>query len=84
MNSNTRIAREMLRIAKELATAGDYTDRNTFNQITKTKTTMPQFKQLKKVFQGGDDGDGLDDGTMDRVAEELLQVASELLNDKGE
>lgn len=84
MNSNVRIAREMLRIAKELATASDFSDRNTYNQITKTKTTMPQFKQLKKVFQGEDEGNDLSNDTLGKVAEELLQVANELLNDKGE
>ena len=81
MNSNIRIAKEMLRIAKEL-TAGDYADRNTYNQITKTKTTMPQFKQLKKVFKSADDeGDDLANDTMDKVAEELLEVARELVGD---
>lgn len=81
MNSNIRIAKEMLRIAKELV-AGDYSDMNTYNQITKTKTTMPQFRQLKKVFKSADDeGDDLANDTMDKVAEELLEVARELVGD---
>ena len=81
MNSNIRIAKEMLKIAKELV-AGDYSDRNMYNQITKTKTTMPQFKQLKKVFKSTDDeGDDLANDTMDKVAEELLEVARELVGD---
>ena len=82
MNSNIRIAKEMLRIAKELV-AGDYSDMNTYNQITKTKTTMPQFKQLKKVFKSADEegDDDLANDTMDKVAEELLEVARELVGD---
>lgn len=80
MNSNIRIAKEMLKIAKELV-AGDYSDRNTYNQITKTKTTMPQFKQLKKVFKSADEDNDLTNDTMDRVAEELLEVARELVGD---
>ena len=81
MNSNIRIAKEMLKIAKELV-AGDYSDRNTYNQITKTKTTMPQFRQLKKVFKSADEGDDLANDTMDKVAEELLEVARELVGDR--
>ena len=81
MNSNIRIAKEMLRIAKELV-AGDYSDRNTYNQITKTKTTMPQFRQLKKVCKSAEEeGDDLANDTMDKVAEELLEVARELVGD---
>jgi len=84
MNSKIKIAKDMLAIAKEL-TAGDFSDRNTFNQITKTKTTMPEFRKLKQVFQpkqaeAGEE-DGLSDSTMDKVAEELLAVAKELMND---
>lgn len=79
MNSNIRIAKEMLKIAKELV-AGDYSDRNTYNQIA--KTTMPQFRQLKKVFKSADDeGEDLANDTMDKVAEELLEVARELVGD---
>ena len=81
MNSNIRIAKEMLRIAKELV-AGDYSDMNTYNQITKTKTTMPQLRQLKKIFKSADnEGDDLANDTMDKVAEELLEVARELVGD---
>ncbi len=81
MNSNIRIAKEMLTIARELV-AGDFADRNTFNQITKTKTTMPQFKQLKKVFKSADDEENdFSDASMDKVAEELLAVAKELMAD---
>ena len=85
MNSKIKIAKDMLAIAKELM-AGDFSDRNTFNQITKTKTTMPEFRKLKQVFQpkqaeAGEEEDGLSDSTMDKVAEELLAVAKELMND---
>ena len=80
MNSNIRIAKEMLKIAKELV-AGDYSDRNTYNQITKTKTTLPQFRQLKKVFKSADEDNDLANDTMDKVAEELLEVARELVGD---
>ena len=79
MNSNMRMAREMLEVARELV-ASDYSDRNTYNQITKTKTTMPQFKQLKKVFQSDED-DELCNGSLDKVAEELLAVANELMKE---
>ena len=81
MNSNIRIAKEMLKIAKELV-AGDYSDMNTYTQRTKTKTTMPQLRQLNKIFKSADDeGDNLANDTMDKVAEELLEVARELVGD---
>ena len=83
MNSNIRIAREMLRIAKELVAVSDFSKRNNFNKSTGLKLNQSQFKSVRESLAGDEDGE-LSDSTMDRVAEELLAVANELLNDKGE
>lgn len=81
MNSNIRMAREMLRIAKELATAGQYQDFQNERNFLKNPT-FQNYKNRPK--QKSAEEDDLSDSTMDKVAEELLAVANELLNDKGE
>ena len=45
-----------------------------------TKLNTTQFKDVSKAITG-DEEDDLSDNTMDKVAEELLAVANELLND---
>ena len=80
MNSNIRIAREMLRIAKDLVSMSDFSKKNTFNKAMGTKLNTTQFKDVSKAITG-DEEDDLSDNTMDKVAEELLAVANELLND---
>lgn len=80
-NSNTKIAKELLHIAKALV-AGDEVKRQTYNQITKTKTNPYQFKQLKNVFTSNDESDDGYEDPMDKVAEELLGIANELLNEE--
>lgn len=80
MNSNIRIAQEMLRIAKDLVAVSDFSKKNTFNKAMGTKLNTTQFKDVSKAITGGDEDD-LSNSTMDMVAEELLKVAQELLND---
>ena len=85
MDSNIKIAREMLMIAKELVAVSDFSKKNTFNKAMGTKLNTNQFREVSKALKQSDDEDeDLSDATMDKVAEELLTVASELLNDKGE
>ena len=82
MKNSIRMAKDMLKIAKDLVSS-DFSDRNTYNEIIKTKTTMPQFKKLKQVFQPKKAGeeDDLSEASMDRIAEELLAVAKELVGE---
>ena len=84
MEGNIRIAREMLKIAKELVAVSDFSKRNTFNKAMGTKLNTTQFKEVSKAINGGEGEGDLSNDTLDKVAEELLQVASELLSNKGE
>lgn len=84
MNSNIKIAREMLRIAKDLVSMSDFSKKNTFNKAMGTKLNTTQFKDVSKAITGGEGEEDLSDSTMDKVAEELLQVASELLKNVEE
>ena len=84
MTENVRIAKEMLAVARMLM-AGDNSDRLKYNQITKTKTTPHEYGQLKKLWKQGDEevDDEFSDESMDKIAEELLSVASELMNEEN-
>lgn len=81
LDSGTKIAKELLHVAKVLV-AGDEVQRQTYNKITKTKTNPYQFKQLRNVFTSDDELDDSEDA-MNKVAEELLGIANELLNDSN-
>lgn len=86
-NSNTKIAKELLQIAKILI-AGDAGDAYTLNDIFKPQKrfTHPQVQRLKQVLtppkpkakpvESNDNDDA-----MDKVAEELLGIANELINE---
>lgn len=82
MNSNMKIAREMLRIAKDLAATSDFSKRNNFNKSTGLKLNQSQFKSVRESL--ADEEESASNDTMDKVAEELLQVASELLKNEEE
>ena len=82
MNSNVKIAREMLRIAKDLVATSDFSKRNNFNKSTGLKLNQSQFKSVRESL--ADEEEFASNDTMDKVAEELLQVASELLKNGEE
>lgn len=82
MNSNMKIAREMLRIAKDLVATSDFSKRNNFNKSTGLKLNQSQFKSVRESL--ADEDESASNDTMDKVAEELLQVASELLKNEEE
>lgn len=82
MNSNIRIAQEMLRIAKDLVAVSDFSKRNNFNKSTGLKLNQSQFKSVRESL--ADEEESASNDMMDKVAEELLQVASELLKNEEE
>ncbi len=90
MKDNLKIANEMLAIAKMLMaseqTAAGITqnDINTFQKVVqKKKPTRKDMTDFGNIFRKGEDEEETDlsDGSMDRIAEELLAVASELLKE---
>jgi hypothetical protein len=79
MKENLKIAKEMLEAAKELMAVNDYSKRRTFNQTTGLKLNQSQFKSVKESL--ADDEDDISNEPMEKIAEELLAVASELMKE---
>ena len=80
MDDNLKIAKEMLTIAKMLVAKNDFSKRNEFNKSMGTKLTTPQFKSVQKALTGDEEED-LENAPLEKVAQELLSVASELMKD---
>lgn len=81
MDDNLKIAKEMLTIAKMLVAKNDFSKRNEFNRSMGTKLTTPQFKSVQKALTGDDEEEDLENAPLEKVAQELLSVASELMKD---
>lgn len=81
MDDNLRIAKEMLTIAKMLVAKNDFSKRNEFNKSMGTKLTTPQFRKVQDALTGDDEEEDLENAPLEKVAQELLSVASELMKD---
>ena len=79
MKENLKIAKEMLEAAKELMAVNDFSKRRQFNQTTGLKLNQSQFKSVKESL--AEEEDDISNEPMDKIAEELLAVASELMKE---
>lgn len=81
MNDNIKLAKEMLEAAKELMATSDFSKKNTFNKAMGTKLNTTQFKEVSKALTGEDESDDIENAPMEKIAEELLAVAHELIGE---
>jgi len=81
MNDNIKLAKEMLEAAKELMATSDFSKKNTFNKAMGTKLNTTQFKEVSKALTGEDESDDIENAPMEKIADELLAVAHELIGE---